>query len=654
MSSLSPSLLGVSLIFSDGIQNILLHTLFFNSCPLYLSMFNSRHLIFPVLFFAILLVGGLLILRTVEKDISEPSGPVYLETTSIETTKKLTSSNRKRAHQTYTRFASSLAEKQLLSSEGLRNIEFDLKLGDVLYQEKSWQASNRAFERVVEALSPLLDGGLGQEKALELEQMYASETRLLNNEIYYAESAYLDLLYVANQGYNKLQQEDWVSAIQLFSQALDQLAAVKQSLQYRADTLLLGAEQELAQGNASSAISLFQSVLELFPGHPDALDGLGRASRYHRSIEFQEKTLVPEALMLTEQIPPSLEFESNTQSADSRIAKADWHFYRRELRESLSLYLDVQREYPDNKELNAKISQLRSKIETNEISIHMDKAKIHFELGDWRESIATYRHILNVNPVNTEAREGWENAYVRFVAENQLQEYRQLIDHLIGLGFFVEAQETLNEVRQLFSKVLLIEKEFAVQDQYLRQQKLPVSIVLQSDGQTWVSIPGSMAPERFVKKQLTVLPGQLAFVAWRKGYAHKSILKTFDASNAPTEVTLICDQPIEWVKYSSERGPAKVKAALRAFDMLGEIFDMPKLTRIVRVDGFPIDNPEQETQWDIFLFAQIYNDLSERAKNRASNLAVDSRSNFIKAPSGASKRETVEYGQYLMRLEEEG
>jgi archaellum component FlaF (FlaF/FlaG flagellin family) len=91
------------------------------------------HLLFPALFFLILITGAFWIMRTVE-EVSNASlnQTVYLESSNriMEVTAETVGSTREKAHQAFVRFAGPLVENDVLSLEEQENLNQILKLGE--------------------------------------------------------------------------------------------------------------------------------------------------------------------------------------------------------------------------------------------------------------------------------------------------------------------------------------------------------------------------------------------------------------------------------------------------------------------------------------------------------------------------------------------
>jgi hypothetical protein len=125
-------------------------------------------------------------------------------------------STREKAHQAFGRFGDLLVVNEILSVEEQENLQQILQLGEAHWGEENWAPAFYSFERVLNELNPLIDEGLGQERATEMEARYTEFSQSLSSEIILVESTYLQAIEMANEGYNALISKDWIVAIQTF------------------------------------------------------------------------------------------------------------------------------------------------------------------------------------------------------------------------------------------------------------------------------------------------------------------------------------------------------------------------------------------------------------------------------------------------------
>ena len=145
------------------------------------------------------------------------------------------------------------------------NLE-QLLLGEVHWGEENWAPSFYAFERVINGLGPLIDeGGMGSEKANELEARYSEVSESITHEIVLVEGAYFEAIENANCGYNALEERDWITVIQSFAKALDILNLVKAKAAEIVDMKLQDAHFFSKQATRMLRVSFIMKCLLLIP-----------------------------------------------------------------------------------------------------------------------------------------------------------------------------------------------------------------------------------------------------------------------------------------------------------------------------------------------------------------------------------------------------
>jgi tetratricopeptide (TPR) repeat protein len=493
-----------------------------------------------------------------------------------------------------------------------------------------------------------------------MEARYNEASQSLTNEIILVESSYLDAIESANHGYNDLLAKDWISAIQSFAKAVDTLNLVKAQAAEIVAVKVRNAYSEFEAGKLEDSAKLFNEVLVIHPDQEEAITGLQLIkAEEDYGTPVLEAELVESNFEGTEMsntlIPTPEEIQGKWEKSEHpTVVEADRHFDRRELKESLALYVELRAKEPSIPGLDERISLNRKVLRNEELIRLMDKGAILVELGQWTGAIKTYRHILNVDPVHKEARRGWEEALVSLVAQEQVEQYKDLIRHHLNARQFSHAGDVLVEARNVLHDRPDFDQLFLTVSSELANQQTPVDLVIGSDGETWVSIPGKMAPERFTEKEITIFPGKLHFVGWKKGFENVSVSLAFSPSDIPESVSVTCKDPIEFSDYVHLNGHDRVKTALDAFDLSELLADVKSFSAWVRMNGKMdglLDNELLVDGWDRSLFSKVYAALSQQAEKVFALTHLDTRGHFLKVPDGLSRKETIELGQYLASLE---
>lgn len=596
-------------------------------------------------------------MRTVEEaGMADVSQSVYLdsEDRTIEIAADMVGTTREKAHQAFARFSEPLAENDALSIEEVENLSQILQVGEGHWGNENWAPAFYAFDRVLNDLNPLIDEGLGQKQATEMEEKYSDLSQSLSGEVILVESTYLQAIETANHGYNYLLSKDWVAAIQSFAKAIDTLNLVKaQSTEILNNKFKLAYDQFEA-GDWAAATELFNEVLSVLPYSEEALAGLQLIDvEKNKSVEFVEDDIVLEVEAQPDLSVPEEPIPDFDDIEHPQIAEADRFYERRELKDSLKMYLEIQAAEPDLPGLNQRITRTRKALRSEELTRLMDKASILGELGQWNAVVKTYRHILNVDPVNREARRGWEDALVNLVGQKQVEQYRSLVRHHLNANQFVHAREVYQEAHNLLHERKDFDELFLTLAKELEKHLFPVELRIESDGQTWVSIPGKMAPTQFKEKTITIFPGKLEILGWRKGYERNHQSLVFTIQDAPETISVACSSKAKKVSYGRQSGEQRVKDALTAHnlsDLVNEDTFIPNFLESNSSKG-ALDSSSKERTWDQMFYTMIHSSLSQKANQNYELIHLEARGQFIKVPEVLSRQETIELGQYLASLD---
>ena len=621
--------------------------------------FNMKygHLLFPVLFFSLLITGAVLIMRTVEEATLNSANPtVYLESgeLSVEITAEMVVSTREKAHQAYSRFGNLLVENDALSVEENENLHQILQVAEAHWGEENWAPAFYMFERVLNDLSPLIDQGLGQEQANEMEARYSDLSQSLSGEIILVESTYLQAIETANAGYNELIAKDWIGAIQSFAKALDTLNLVKAQSTEILNAKFKEAYDRFEEGDFEKAAVLFNEVLAAVPYSEDAEAGLQliEAEKTRLSEEVVDEVALAEEAEPPVPVPEEPEL-IEMQSEHPAISEADRYYERREFKDSLKLYLEVQAKEPSLPGLQQRIARVRQALRDEELTRLMDKAAILADLQQWDAVVKTYRHILNVDPVHRDARNGWESALVNLVGQKQAEQYRGLLRHHLNAHQFVQAREVYQEARTVLQHREDFNDHFLTLANQLEKQLTPVELVIRSDGQTWVCIPGKFAPEQFTEKKITLFPGKVEVLGWRKGYERTHHTLQFTIENVPEVVSVVCKTRAEKLSYSKKIGGERLAEALKAHDLKGLLEDDEFVNQFLSSPraNVSLGKSSQLKEWDQYLYSNFYTALTKQALQKFELTHLEARGQFIQVPESLSRQETIELGQYLASLD---
>lgn len=172
--------------------------------------------------------------------------------------------------------------------------------------------------------------------------------------------------------------------------------------------------------------------------------------------------------------------------------------------------------------LSEEVSALEERILNREkelaIIALLDDAFAAYQNQNFLEAKNIYKSILDQDPENAEAKEGYRNSTKLAVAlvkfEAALGSAKKFIEqgrYPLAIKFFNRAIESKPQQISLNAEGLAIQNE-------LKKQSVPVSVTIYSDGKTFVSIVGVFAPQKFKEKTLELVPDLYSIYGTRKSY----------------------------------------------------------------------------------------------------------------------------------------
>lgn len=151
----------------------------------------------------------------------------------------------------------------------------------------------------------------------------------------------------------------------------------------------------------------------------------------------------------------------------------------------------------------------------------LDKAYAAYQAQDFVSAKNTYSEALSLDEKNAEAKEGYENSAVLAIASVKFktglasaQKFADQGRYPMAISFFNKAMASKPQRLELDSAAKALEAE-------LLKHSKPVTITLESDDKSYVSIVGVFPPEQFRKKTIELLPDVYTIYAQRKGYREK-------------------------------------------------------------------------------------------------------------------------------------
>jgi hypothetical protein len=211
----------------------------------------------------------------------------------------------------------------------------------------------------------------------------------------------------------------------------------------------------------------------------------------------------------------------------------------------------------------------------------------------------------------------------------------------------IEAQNVLQNRKDF-------DEHFLTLSTQLESQLKPLEVTVESDGETWVCIPGKLAPEQFKEKRITIFPGNLNLIGWRKGFESSRVSLAFNLEDAPESVSIECQARIKKVSYSKKAWEERVNEALRAHNLEDLLVDTEGFIDWFQSEpkaNMSLSNDSQVATWDESFYTNLYTALTQEAGRKTELIDLEARGQYLQVPVVLSRQETIELGQYLASLD---
>ena len=304
------------------------------------------------------------------------------------------------------------------------------------------------------------------------------------------------------------------------------------------DELLRRGNQALSIGDKTAALEAFQSLLVQDPEDAEARRQLGRAESIDRVYALLEEARslentgdldaaarkYAEAFTLDPLSPQAQQGKSRTERTldEQQLGRLITEAREAELQGDWATvaeaYQQALERFPGRPNLEKGLQEAERHLEKKGVSSLLQEAYALENQWQWEAARETYLEILKVVPEHTEAKEGLLRTgnmlrtflrYEQFIGQAQVA---------ADQGRYPEAISKFNKAMGVKPASLTLTSTVKKLKDLLDQQSEPVSLTIESDGKTWVSIVGFELIGKLRSKEIEILPGVYQVRGTRRNY----------------------------------------------------------------------------------------------------------------------------------------
>ena len=368
----------------------------------------------------------------------------------------------------------------------------------------------------------------------------------------------------AESGDDLYNRREFLQARNEYNQALNLFSELVNRIDDVYHQFMEAGNQALADGDSTKATEAFQVALAIDDIDRAANSGLERAKllnevidlidkgsdqlkdgRFEKAKEFYQQALAiddkssqaKEQLQLTDQKILDREFYRSMSSGfaaldDNRLVQAQESFN------------DALRLKPNSSETHNALELTKSKLTKAKInSILSDSKKLEIE-EKWHDALSGYNSALSLDASLAEAQSGQLRTSIRVQIHDKLEQILTQSERLYDQAVYDEILTFHKTVSSVSNPGPILTSQLDKLTKLLNKTVAPVSIILQSDNLTKVTLYKIGELGYFTSKELSVRPGHYVIVGHRAGYRDVRIEFFADPDKPSPVINIQADKKI--------------------------------------------------------------------------------------------------------------
>ncbi len=414
------------------------------------------------------------------------------------------------------------------------------------WQEAQWAKERQQAQQVLEQLLDL---------QFELEELSVT---------LWAEQAFTKAAELAARGDDYYRNREFELAAGQYQDSFEMLQGIKASTQGTVEQQISFGFQLLDDGLADKARAAFELALKIQPGNARATNALKRATvldqvlqLLHQAGEMEQQSNLDKA---NEYLQKAFVLDNESAKVVAAIAALNKKIAERDFSLAMSSgyraltnnrLTDAKKQFgravkikPESNEARTGIEQATNLIVQEEIAGLRAQAEQLIEQEKWSAAAKKYQAVLTLDANLVFAQEGLKNTGSRARLDGLLQQQLTDPQRLTSEEVYRESLQLLDIARTVADPGPRLAGQIQALKTMLKQAAEPVSILIESDDATDVTLYKVGHLGNFTRHELSLKPGSYVLVGKRVGY--RDVRKEFVVSvdKTPGPISIRCEERI--------------------------------------------------------------------------------------------------------------
>lgn len=469
--------------------------------------------------------------------------------------------------------AEGLMEQELAEAlrEGDVSLDFmsalqrDAGKGKDAMQRGQLERAAEHYTRVIQAAEARLVSLALADKARALSESSYAELQRLESLKAGFENTYREAVEAYNAGLRALNAGQYQDSVDGFEMAGAILGDLEARAIQRTAGLLEAGDEALAAYQLEAARRAYSQVLGFAPSNTAAAEGLATVAALEgiaeevkaiRALEAEGKleAALAELERLAADHPDNAFIDKQRSSIQERISERD---YQALLADSMAAEaaedfgaavaaLEAALQLKSTAEQQTRLARLKEQYKATRLETLLADGYEALSAGRYEAARNFYKEAVALAPDSKEARTGLEKASSLYLANIRYTQNIAAAAKYIDEGRFPLAAKLFNDAMASRPGNVTpgqLAEEVRIRSA-LEAQSEEVSVTIESDKRTYVSIIGVLPPDRFKDKELKLFPDVYKVRGTRSGYKPVEIELKVDATQPNPNITVECTEKL--------------------------------------------------------------------------------------------------------------
>lgn len=378
------------------------------------------------------------------------------------------------------------------------------------------------------------------------------------------EQAFQAALDKAAEGDFLYRQRDFSGAQANYQEALHQLSALEKNIPIELSQALANGHKAITEGDASSARQYYELALVIDPSNSEAKKGLHRTGSLDQVVELlnqgqraleqqqleQSQSFFQQALTLDPLHPMAINGVEETslliteRDFNNAMSRGYTSLDKQQFNTASKTFKEALKLHPGHKGALSGLAQANNASAQRTTQSQLSQGTAFESKEQWHKARDIYTRILARDNSVIDAKMGQIRSSTRANLGDSIQTILSKPLRLATTSVYQHGQQLLVDAQSIRSPGPKLREQINQLDHVLKTALIPITIELQSDSRTSVTLFKVGELGQFNQKHLSLTPGNYVAQGSRPGYRDVRVEFQVTSKGLSSPVVVTCKEPV--------------------------------------------------------------------------------------------------------------